>query len=223
MYTFLLRRHWRSRGTPDRKGGKVRKPSVPMMLALLALFFALGGTAIAAKHYLITSTSQIKPSVLQKLHGPQGPAGVQGPAGPAGAAGANGAAGPPGPQGPPGPTELSRITYFHSGEEPVPADGKYHGYFLACPARQHVVNGGATAGRNLVGSFPFEESGEQGWAVIVLGEGASNFVVGFVGCAQEGKAIVATTHNGVGAQPSLREGVSALVAKLNRRLAASKG
>jgi hypothetical protein len=196
------------------------------MLAFLALFFALGGTAIAAKHYLITNTSQIKPSVLQKLHGaagPQGPAGVQGPAGPAGAAGANGVAGPPGPPGPPGPTDLSRITYFHSEEAPVPADGKYHGYFLACPAGQHVVTGGAAAGRNLVGSFPFEESGEQGWAVIVLGEGASNFAVGFVGCAQEGKAIVATTHNGVDAQPSLKAGVNALVAKLNRRLAVSKG
>ena len=37
------------------------------IVAWLALFVALGGTSIAAQHYLITSTSQIKPSVLKKL------------------------------------------------------------------------------------------------------------------------------------------------------------
>jgi hypothetical protein len=38
-------------------------------VALVALFVALGGTAVAARHYLITSTSQIKPSVLKLLRG----------------------------------------------------------------------------------------------------------------------------------------------------------
>ena len=40
----------------------IRKPSPGTAIALLALFFAMGGTAIAAHHYLITKTSQIKPS-----------------------------------------------------------------------------------------------------------------------------------------------------------------
>jgi hypothetical protein len=36
-------------------------------IALTALVTAMSGTGIAATHYLITSTSQIKPSVVQEL------------------------------------------------------------------------------------------------------------------------------------------------------------
>ena len=46
-----------------------RRPSSSTVIALLALFVALGGTAIAAKRYLITSTSQIKPSVIKAIRG----------------------------------------------------------------------------------------------------------------------------------------------------------
>jgi hypothetical protein len=69
--------------------------------ATLAVFFAMSGGAYAASHYLITSTKQIKPSVLKSLTGKAGPAGPAGPAGAAGAgsAGAQGAVGPGGPQG----------------------------------------------------------------------------------------------------------------------------
>ncbi len=38
-----------------------------MVVALAALVLSLTGSAVAAKHYLITSTSQIKPSVLKHL------------------------------------------------------------------------------------------------------------------------------------------------------------
>jgi hypothetical protein len=83
---------------------RLRRPPVNTVIASLALFFALGGTAIAAQHYLITSTSQIKPSVLAKLKGNTGANGAQGPQGPTGPDGSQGSAGPSGLQGPAGPT-----------------------------------------------------------------------------------------------------------------------
>ncbi len=69
------------------------------MIATLALIFAMSGGAYAASKYVITSTKQIKPSVLKSLQGKTGPAGAPGSAGPAGAQGAQGAQGPAGPAG----------------------------------------------------------------------------------------------------------------------------
>jgi hypothetical protein len=71
------------------------------IVAWIALFVALGGTGLAASHYIITSTKQIKPSVLRSL---QGHAGASGPAGKNGVAGATGATGATGERGPAGTT-----------------------------------------------------------------------------------------------------------------------
>jgi hypothetical protein len=68
----------------------------------LALVFAMSGGAYAAKHYVITSTKQISPTVLKKFTGKTGatgPEGKQGAAGPAGKDAINGKEGPQGPQG----------------------------------------------------------------------------------------------------------------------------
>jgi len=90
---------------------KFRWPSPAVAIAIAALFFALGGGAVAASHhYVITSTKQIKPSVLAKLKGAKGPAGqsatgqvgpqgLQGPSGATGAVGAKGATGATGVTG----------------------------------------------------------------------------------------------------------------------------
>jgi hypothetical protein len=88
------------------------------VVATLALVFAMSGGAIAANHYLITSTKQISPKVIKKLTGKAGPAGKQGPAGPQGKegpagkeglAGKDGKDGKEGKEGAPG----SALAYAH--------------------------------------------------------------------------------------------------------------
>jgi hypothetical protein len=96
--------------------GIFRLPSAAMVVAVAALVLALGGGAYAAKKYVITSTGQIKPSVLKSLQGRAGTTGATGPAGAQGEQGTRGKAGvegQPGPEGPeglpgePGPTETT--------------------------------------------------------------------------------------------------------------------
>jgi hypothetical protein len=85
----------------------MRKPKLTYanVVSTLCLFVLLGGSAYAADRYLITSTSQIKPSVLAQISGPgdaaaarkkkqkRGPAGPRGPVGPVGPVGPGGVAG----------------------------------------------------------------------------------------------------------------------------------
>jgi hypothetical protein len=111
------------------------------VVATLALIFAMTGSAVAATHYLITSSKQISPKVLKELKAPgktgaTGPAGSPGAQGPRGANGANGAngigtngtnglkgdqgpkgeqgpEGSPGPQGPEAGTSAERAVVQH--------------------------------------------------------------------------------------------------------------
>ena len=83
----------------------MHRPRLGTVVALVALFVALGGTAVAANHYLITSTSQIKPSVLKTLKRGSGVPGASGNAelpDPLDLRVRRGPAGLPGPPGPPG-------------------------------------------------------------------------------------------------------------------------
>ncbi|HEV7938737.1 MAG TPA: hypothetical protein VGP18_12050 [Solirubrobacteraceae bacterium] len=72
------------------------------MALTIALVFAMSGGAYAAGKYLITSTKQIKPSVLAQLKGKAGASGAAGAQGPAGPAGPQGPAGGKGENGAPG-------------------------------------------------------------------------------------------------------------------------
>jgi len=77
--------------------------------ATLALVFAMGGSAVAASHYLITSKKQISPKALKEIAsagkpGAAGSPGTTGPQGPQGAQGIQGAEGVQGVQGEKGET-----------------------------------------------------------------------------------------------------------------------
>ena len=71
----------------------MQRPTTATAISIVALFFSLGGVSLAASKYVITSTSQIKPSVLNALRGKRGTRGPQGPGGAAGLPGATGAPG----------------------------------------------------------------------------------------------------------------------------------
>jgi FlaG/FlaF family flagellin (archaellin) len=91
--TFRNRRTDRQNASPQRRG----RISYANVTATVALFLSLGaGSAYAAKHYLISSTKQIKPAVLAQLHGANGKNGTNGTNG---TNGSNGLNGNPGPNG----------------------------------------------------------------------------------------------------------------------------
>lgn len=123
--------------------------SPAMIVALIALFFALTGGAVAAQRYIITKPSQIKPSVRTALNGqrgPQGPMGLTGQQGPQGATGLQGPQGPQGPAGSGGALDVSTVkaTAFAS-------PGAIVGAQAFCPAGKVVIGSGFYGGGTQVG------------------------------------------------------------------------
>jgi len=85
------------------------KLSYANVAATLALVFSMTGGAMAAHHYLITSTKQISPKVVKALKGKTGKAGPAGPQGIPGKDGAVGKEGKEGKEGMPG----AAVAYAH--------------------------------------------------------------------------------------------------------------
>ena len=81
-----------------------RRLSYAHVAAALALFFSLSSGALAARHLLITSTKQIKPTVLSAIRAHAGTVGTAGAPGSPGAPGPKGPIGEAGTQGPPSGT-----------------------------------------------------------------------------------------------------------------------
>jgi hypothetical protein len=114
------------------------RPSPAMVVAIIALLAALGGTGVAAVGALapknsVGSAQVIDGSLLRKdfkaRQIPQGARGPAGPAGPAGAAGAAGAAGPAGPSDAFSRSVAGGVTLGSTevavASLPIPTAGKY--------------------------------------------------------------------------------------------------
>ena len=128
-----------------------RRATFVNIVAIGALLFAMSGGAYAASKYLITSTNQIKPGVLAKLHGASGPAGKQGatgpagPAGPAGSAGQTGATGAKGSEGPRGPQGLEgeSVTSVESHTKAIGPCTDGGSEFTSISGKSYACNGAA--------------------------------------------------------------------------------
>jgi hypothetical protein len=182
------------------------KLSPATAIAMLALFFAIGGTAFAAHHYLVTSTSQIKPSVLKALRGQTGPAG------PAGQAGATGATGAPGPAGPSNLSTLTTVT----GPTVEVLNDTVGVAEAVCPAGSHAVSGGGTGG--IAGLDVSEmETTRQSWFVLTNNEtGITIKIHAQAQCAGAGQAVAARAPRVTHARED------ALLAEIDAELAARR-
>jgi hypothetical protein len=113
------------------------------VVATLALVFAMSGGALAATHYLITSTKQISPKVLKKLEGREGAAGAAGKEGAAGKAGGNGANGSNGSNG-----EGVAVSSINAGE---PACSRLGGAKFAAGGKEATACNGKAGTNGLEG------------------------------------------------------------------------
>jgi hypothetical protein len=89
-----------------------RRLSYANVVSTMALVFAMSGGAMAANHYLVTSTKQVSPKVLKALRGKTGKTG------------SGGLQGATGPQGPPGPAGKGGSDGSQGVEGKAGADGK---------------------------------------------------------------------------------------------------
>lgn len=101
----------------------MKKRNILIVASVVVLGVAVAGGAAAGTRYMITSTHQIKPSVLKKLHGARGPMGPQGPQGLQGSQGPQGPQGPQGNPGKPAPTPsygIAEVLVSRGGAAPTP-------------------------------------------------------------------------------------------------------
>jgi hypothetical protein len=163
--------------------GKLRKRlTFTNVVLTLILFFAMTGGALAAKHYLITSTKQISPTVLKALKGAAGArgpagaagaAGAQGPQGPQGAAGTNGTNGTDGTDGTAGTDGTSvTSTTLSNGNEHCKAGGSE---FTSASGKTYACNG--KAGTFEGGSLPSGATETGAWSVEQIVENQSPRIV----------------------------------------------
>jgi hypothetical protein len=163
----------------------------------LALVFAMSGGAYAAKKYVITSTKQIKPSVLAQLKGKAGANGANGatgPAGPQGSVGSAGKEGTPGKEGAPGTNGKDGVSVTskaltpsdvackkEGGSEFTAASGKT----VACNGSPWVAGGVLPSGASEMGEWSYVDSkavaGEKTTPISFVIPLKTNAVAHFIG------------------------------------------
>jgi hypothetical protein len=172
---------------------KPTKPSPALAIAVLALFFALGGSALASR-YLITSKNQISPKVVGQLKGNAGPPGTPGAQGAPGAAGPQGAQGP---QGPPGSSaSLSPLTTVESkafGYSYEPELKDYVAVAVAfCAPGERAVSGGDFNDGYPYATLSSRTKDGTGWGFAALAHEEATVLEGGVAaiayCSKEGYA-----------------------------------
>ncbi len=147
-----------------------RRTTYANVAATLALLFAMSGGAYAASRVLITSTKQIKPSVLAQLKGKTGATGHVGAQGSAGPQGLQGPQGPQGPQGSSGSSGTAGTSVISSTEAPGAHCQSGGSKFTAGSSITYACNGenGTTgftsalpSGKTETGTWSIQSSGEQ--------------------------------------------------------------
>lgn len=136
-----------------------RRVSYVNVAVTVALVFAMTGGAYAARHYVITSTKQISPSVLKKLVGKTGAKGATGPQGAAGTNGTNGTAGSNGTNG----TNGASVTSSAETKGANCAEGGSK--FTSASGVTYACNGKEGSPWTVGGKLPEGQSERGAWAV----------------------------------------------------------
>jgi hypothetical protein len=148
---------------------RVRKRFTYVNVAMtLALVFAMSGGAYAAGKYIITSTKQIKPSVLKSLKGKEGSVGKEGPAGKNGVNGEKGAAGAAGMNGANG--ESVKVASIAPGASECAGQGGAK--FTVGSEKAEACNGQT----GFTETLPAKKTLEGEWSMAAHASGADNVV-----------------------------------------------
>ena len=160
---------------PYREMGHMKKLTPSMVVALLALFVALSGTAVASglmsgsqiKDHTIAA-SKLTPNAVKFLHGQQGLQGQQGQQG------TTGPTGQTGPTGTAGTFGSATIQVVSTGSQTFSGVGTIH---ATCPSGTRVIGGGAAAvGTLFIDGYDGANGWEAGAIEISPGTGQINAV-----------------------------------------------